>query len=79
MRWVFFHGAFGGWGWEQLDQSGLVTAESRRPFESREEAELDAFRHGYTGLALPRTAADNGLVASIKSIAARAAPAPGPG
>lgn len=47
MRWIFFHGLFGGWGWEQLNDNGEAIAESRGYFESREEAEVDAAAHGY--------------------------------
>ena len=47
MRWIFFHGVFGDWGWEQLDGNGVVIAESRSLFSSREEAEADAVLHGY--------------------------------
>lgn len=47
MRWIFFHGVFGDWGWEQLDDSGVVIAESRSLFSSREEAEADAVLHDY--------------------------------
>ena len=47
MRWIFFHGVFGDWGWEQLDDNGAVIAESRSLFSSREQAEADAVLHGY--------------------------------
>ena len=47
MRWIFFHGVFGDWGWEQLDDTGAAIAESRECFESRSEAEADATAHGY--------------------------------
>ena len=38
MRWIFFHGVFGDWGWEQVDDTGGVIAESRVCFESRDDA-----------------------------------------
>ena len=44
MHWIFFHGVFGGWGWEQLNDNGEAIAESRGCFESREEAEVDGSR-----------------------------------
>ena len=47
MRWNFFHGVFGTWGWEKIDDMGTVIAESREFFESREEAERDAAAHGF--------------------------------
>lgn len=58
MRWIFFHGVFGDWGWEQLDDTGAAIAESRECFESRSEAEADATAHGYLEGApsLPRVA-----------------------
>ena len=47
MRWIFFHGVFGDWGWEQVDDTGRVIAESRVCFESRNDAAADAIKHGY--------------------------------
>lgn len=46
MRWIIFHGVFGDWGWEQVDEGGGVVAESPVCFESRKDAEADAMRHG---------------------------------
>jgi hypothetical protein len=47
MRWIFFHGVTGGWGWELLDDRGEPIAECHHPFETREEAEADAAERGY--------------------------------
>lgn len=47
MRWIFFHGVGGGWGWEQLDDRGQLLSECHHSFETREEAEADASLRGY--------------------------------
>ena len=74
MRWIFFHGVFGDWGWENLDDAGRAIAESRTCFESREEAEADAALHGY---ACPTIAArpsvrDSGTPAMLPAMATAA-------
>jgi len=79
MRWIFYHGVFGDWGWEKLDDSGRVIAESRACFESRKDAESDAALHGYVpaspGMGARRPDPGSGDRSSIRSaIAASVAP-----
>jgi hypothetical protein len=76
MRWIFFHGVFGNWGWEQLDDTGGVVAESRVSFESRDEAEADAARRGYPRRGVHAAAPRSGATSNIRSaIAESVAPA----
>ena len=42
MQVIVYHGVFGGWGWEAVDDDGDVRGESDGVFESREECEDDA-------------------------------------
>jgi hypothetical protein len=80
MRWIFFHGVFGDWGWEQLDDTGSAIAESSACFESRKEAEADAAAHGYvpipgaSGSARPIIEPEQ----SVRLAAAQAAASPAP-
>ena len=72
MRWIFFHGVFGDWGWEQVDDAGGVIAESRGCFESRDDAEGDAAHHGYRTPDVHAVARWSGATSNISSaIAAR--------
>jgi hypothetical protein len=47
MQLVFYHGVFGGWGWEALDDRESVVCESSRVFDTREECEEDARARGF--------------------------------
>jgi hypothetical protein len=70
MRWIFFHGVIGGWGWEQMDDQGQFIAECHHAFETREEAEADARRHGYRPA---RGAVQEGAEAAPRTVAGTAA------
>lgn len=56
-------GVFGGWGWECLDAQGGLLRESRQVFESYEECEADARRHGCVPAAVLREAQTAGEAA----------------
>jgi hypothetical protein len=59
MRWIFFRDVFGGWGWERLNDTGQMNAESRRSFVSRADAELDAALEGYVAPSALSDASDS--------------------
>jgi hypothetical protein len=66
MRVVVYHGVFGGWGWEALDDNGDLRRESDGVFESREECENDARA---CGVLAPGQRAEDSLTEGVVGLA----------